>query len=207
VQGEGGVVPASPEYLRGVRQLCDEREALLIVDEVQCGLGRTGKWFAFEHAGVAPDVVTMAKALGNGVPIGACWARADVAAAFAPGDHATTFGGQPLAARAALATLAVMQREDVPSRATRAGARLAEALLKVDGVAGVRGVGLLVAAELAPGLDARAVAQRCLDRGLVVNAVTASALRLAPSLLVTDDELDEAVMIVAQACAGSGGAS
>ena len=82
-----------------MRQLCDEREALLIVDEVQTGLGRTGTWFGFEHAGVAPDVVTMAKALGNGVPIGACWARADVAAAFAPGDHATTFGGQPLAAR------------------------------------------------------------------------------------------------------------
>ena len=204
VQGEGGVVPASPEYLRGVRRLCDEREALLIVDEVQCGLGRTGKWFAFEHAGIAPDIVTMAKALGNGVPIGACWARADVAAAFAPGDHATTFGGQPLAARAALATLAVMEREDVPARAARAGARLTEALSKIDGVADVRGVGLLVAAELVPGLDAKLVAQRCLDRGLVVNAVTASAVRMAPSLLVTDDEIDAAVRIVAQACEGDG---
>ena len=205
VQGEGGVVPASPEYLRALRQLCDEREALLIVDEVQCGLGRTGKWFAFEHAGVAPDIVTMAKALGNGVPIGACWARAEVAAAFAPGDHATTFGGQPLAARAALATLTVMEREDVPARARRAGTRLAEALLKVDGVADVRGVGLLMAAELAPGLDAKAVAQGCLDAGLVVNAVTATALRLAPSLLVADDEIDAAVAIVAQACAAQGG--
>jgi predicted acetylornithine/succinylornithine family transaminase len=207
VQGEGGVVPAAPDYLRGVRQLCDEREALLIVDEVQCGLGRTGKWFAFEHAGIAPDVVTMAKALGNGVPIGACWARADVAAAFAPGDHATTFGGQPLAARAALATLAVMEREDVPARAARAGAQLTEALSKVDGVADVRGVGLLIAAELDPGLDAKAVAQGCLDAGLVVNAVTASALRFAPSLLVTDDELDEAVGIVARVCATQGGPS
>ena len=92
-------MPAPAEYLRGVRALCDEREALLIVDEVQTGLGRTGKWFGFQHAGRAPDIVTMAKALGNGVPIGACWARADVAAAFKPGDHATTFGGQPLAAR------------------------------------------------------------------------------------------------------------
>ena len=190
-----------------MRQLCDEREALLIVDEVQCGLGRTGKWFAFEHAGVAPDIVTMAKALGNGVPIGACWASVDVAAAFAPGDHATTFGGQPLAARAALATLTVMEREDVPARATRAGARLSEALLKVDGVADVRGVGLLIAAELAPGLDARVVAQGCLDAGLVVNAVTATALRLAPSLLVGDGEIDEAVAIVAQACAAQGGDS
>jgi acetylornithine/succinyldiaminopimelate/putrescine aminotransferase len=207
VQGEGGVVPASPEYLRAVRQLCDEREALLIIDEVQCGLGRTGAWFSFEHAGIRPDIVTMAKALGSGVPIGACWARADVAAAFAPGDHATTFGGQPLAARAALATLAVMEREDVPARATRAGARLSEALLKVDGVADVRGVGLLVAAELAPGLDAKAVAQGCLDAGLVVNAVTPTALRMAPSLLVTDAEIDAAVAIVAQECAATGGGS
>ncbi len=201
VQGEGGVVPASPEYLRGVRRLCDEHEALLIVDEVQCGLGRTGTWFAFEHAGIAPDVVTMAKALGNGMPIGACWARADVAAAFAPGDHATTFGGQPLAARAALATLTVMERERIPERAAKAGRRLTEALQKVDGVADVRGAGLLVAAELAPGLDAKAVAQRCLDTGLVLNAVTASALRLAPSLLVTDTQIDEGVAIIAAACA------
>jgi predicted acetylornithine/succinylornithine family transaminase len=200
VQGEGGVVPASPGYLRGVRRLCDEREALLIIDEVQCGLGRTGTWFAFEHAGISPDVVTMAKALGNGMPIGACWARADVAAAFAPGDHATTFGGQPLAARAALATLTVMEREGVPARATRAGVRLSEGLQKVQGVADVRGAGLLVAAELAPRLDAKAVAQRCLDAGLVLNAVTASALRLAPSLLVTDTEIDDAVALIASAC-------
>jgi len=200
VQGEGGVVPASPEYLQGVRRLCDEREALLIIDEVQCGLGRTGTWFAFEHAGIKPDIVTMAKALGNGVPIGACWARAEVAAAFLPGDHATTFGGQPLAARAALATLAVMEREDIPARAARAGTRLSEGLQKVDGVADVRGAGLLIAAELAPGLDAKVVAQHCLDSGLVLNAVTASALRLAPSLLVTDAEIDDAVAIVAAAC-------
>jgi predicted acetylornithine/succinylornithine family transaminase len=200
VQGEGGVVPASPEYLRGVRRLCDEREALLILDEVQCGLGRTGKWFGFEHAGIAPDIVTMAKALGNGMPIGACWARTDVAAAFAPGDHATTFGGQPLAARAALATLTVMEREQIPDVAARAGARLSEALQKVDGVADVRGAGLLIAAELAPGLDAKAVAQRCLDTGLVLNAVTGSALRFAPPLLVTDEEIDAAVALLASTC-------
>ncbi len=99
VQGEGGVNPATAEYFRGVRELCDERGILFMVDEVQCGLGRTGEWFGFQHFGVRPDVVTMAKALGNGMPIGACWARADVAAAFEPGDHATTFGGQPLADR------------------------------------------------------------------------------------------------------------
>jgi acetylornithine/succinyldiaminopimelate/putrescine aminotransferase len=198
-------VPASTEYLQAVRRLCDEREALLIVDEVQCGLGRTGRWFGFEHAGIKPDIVTMAKALGNGMPIGACWARADVASAFAPGDHATTFGGQPLAARAALATLEVMERELVPERAARAGTRLAESLQKVDGVADVRGAGLLIAAELAPGLDAKVVAQRCLDAGLVLNAVTASALRLAPPLLVTDAEIDEALAIIATACAAESG--
>ena len=120
-----------PATSQQVRRLCDEREALLIVDEVQTGLGRTGRWFGFEHAdGVRPDVVTMAKALGNGVPIGACWARADVAAAFRPGDHATTFGGQPLAAAAALAVLDVMEAEDVPARAARAGERLTKALAR-----------------------------------------------------------------------------
>ena len=199
VQGEGGVNPASTGYLHGVRELCDEREALLIIDEVQTGLGRTGRWFGFEHSGVRPDVVTMAKALGNGVPIGACWARADVAAAFAPGDHATTFGGQPLAARAALAVLDVMERERVPERAARAGTRLVESLAKLDGIAEVRGAGLLIAAELAPPRDARDVAQKCLDLGLVVNAVTPTALRFAPPLLVSDTEIDDAVARVAAA--------
>src|SRR5258705_456108 len=154
-QGEGGVIPAPEGYLAAVRALCDEREALMIVDEVQAGLGRTGKWFGFQHAdGVRPDIVTMAKALGNGVPIGACWARDEVASAFKAGDHATTFGGQPLAARAALTVLEVMEAEDVPSLATRAGERLTKALLALPGVAGVRGAGLLVGAELAPGIEA-----------------------------------------------------
>jgi len=199
VQGEGGVNPASAEYLHGVRRLCDEREALLIMDEVQTGLGRTGKWFGFEHSGVKPDIVTMAKALGNGMPIGACWAKADVAAAFAPGDHATTFGGQPLAASAALAVLEVMERENVPARAERAGARLSAALGKVDGVADVRGAGLLIAAELAAPHESKAVADRCLALGLVVNNVTPTSLRFAPSLLVSDDEIDAAVAILAEA--------
>src|SRR5690606_626876 len=112
VQGEGGVNPASVEYLRGVRRLCDERGILMMVDEVQTGLGRTGRWFGHQVADVRPDVVTMAKALGNGVPIGACWADAGIAAAFEPGDHATTYGGQPLATAAARAVLAVMEAED-----------------------------------------------------------------------------------------------
>jgi predicted acetylornithine/succinylornithine family transaminase len=198
VQGEGGVNPAPAEYLTQVRRLCDEREALLIFDEVQTGLGRTGRWFGFEHAGVQPDIVTMAKALGNGVPIGACWARADVAGAFAAGDHATTFGGQPLAVRAALAVLDVMEAESVPERAAKAGEHLAAALSELDGIAAVRGLGLLLAAELAPGIDARVVAAKCLDAGLVLNAVTPTALRLAPPLLVSDAEIDEAVTILAR---------
>jgi predicted acetylornithine/succinylornithine family transaminase len=197
VQGEGGVQPATPEYFQGVRRLCDERGLLFIVDEVQTGLGRTGEWFGFQHLGVQPDVVTMAKALGNGVPIGACWARAEVAAAFRPGDHATTFGGQPLATSAARAVLKVMRDEDVPARARAAGARLTAALEALPAVAGVRGLGLLIAAEL-EGHDAREVAARALEAGLVVNAVTPTALRLAPSLLVSDDEIDEAVRILAE---------
>jgi acetylornithine/N-succinyldiaminopimelate aminotransferase len=196
VQGEGGVQPAPHGYLEAVRRLCDEREVLLVVDEVQTGLGRTGRWFAFQESGIEPDMVTMAKALGNGMPIGACWARPQVADAFRPGDHATTFGGQPLAARAALATLEVMEAEDVPARAAAAGKRLTDALAALPGVAAVRGAGLLVAAELAAGLDAKAVADECLARGLVVNAVTTTALRLAPPLLVSDAEIAEAAALL-----------
>ncbi|MDQ1490147.1 MAG: acetylornithine/N-succinyldiaminopimelate aminotransferase, partial [Actinomycetota bacterium] len=143
----------------------------------------------------------MAKALGNGVPIGACWATAEAAAAFEPGDHATTFGGQPLAARAALTTVGIMQRENVPELSRRAGARLAEGLAATPGVVDVRGLGLLLAAELAPGTDAKVAAAACLERGLIVNAVTPTALRFEPSLLVTDAEIDEALAILGKALA------
>ena len=197
VQGEGGVNVAEAEYFRAVRALCDERGLLLMVDEVQTGLGRTGRWFGHQHFDVVPDVVTMAKALGNGVPIGACWARADVADVFQPGDHATTYGGQPLAASAARAVLAVMEAEDVPARARSAGAHLTERLLALDAVTEVRGLGLLLAAEL-DGRDARQVAADCLAAGLVVNGVTPTALRFAPPLLVTHDEIDEAVSILSE---------
>jgi predicted acetylornithine/succinylornithine family transaminase len=200
VQGEGGVNPATSEYFAGVRRICDERGILFMVDEVQTGLGRTGRWFGHQHFGVVPDVVTMAKALGNGVPIGACWARADVAAAFEPGDHATTFGGQPLATAAARAVLATMEAEDVPALAERAGARLTKVLEALDGVAEVRGLGLLIAAEL-DGIDARAAVAEALQGGLIANAVTPSAIRLAPSLLVTDDEIDRAGEILGTALA------
>jgi len=200
VQGEGGVNPATSDYFTGVRRLCDERGILFMVDEVQTGLGRTGAWFAHQHFGVVPDVVSMAKALGNGMPIGACWARAEVAATFEPGDHATTFGGQPLATAAARAVLAIMEAEDVPTRAAAAGARLTHALRSVQGVGATRGLGLLLAVEL-EGVASRPVADAALSRGLIVNAITPTALRLAPSLLVSDDEIDEAVTVIASAIA------
>jgi predicted acetylornithine/succinylornithine family transaminase len=198
VQGEGGVNPATRDYFQGVRALCDERNILFMVDEVQAGLGRTGRWFGHQHFDVTPDVVTMAKALGNGVPVGACWARAEVARAFEPGDHATTYGGQPLATAAARAVLAEMQRLDVPALAEKAGARITDALLGLEGVTAVRGLGLLLAVELADGIDAKVVAATCLDEGLVLNAVTPTALRLAPPLTVNDAEIDEAVAILAR---------
>ena len=196
VQGEGGVNPATVDYFMGVRRLCDERDLLFMVDEVQTGLGRTGAWFGFQHFDVMPDVVTMAKALGNGMPIGACWANREVAGVFEPGDHATTFGGQPLAAAAARAVLKIMERVDAPALAARAGERLTSRLREIDGIAGVRGPGLLIAAELERNLDSRRVASASLDAGLVVNAVTPTALRFAPPLTVSDDEIDEAAVIL-----------
>jgi acetylornithine/succinyldiaminopimelate/putrescine aminotransferase len=167
-----------------------------MLDEVQTGLGRTGKWFGFQHYDVLPDVVTMAKALGNGVPIGACWARDDVARAFEPGDHATTFGGQPLVTATARAVLGEMERIDAPQRARQAGQHLMDALRELDGVADVRGLGLLIAAQLDEGRDARQVTNDCLGAGLVVNAVTPTALRFAPPFTVTEGEIEEAVAIL-----------
>jgi len=199
VQGEGGVNPAGLEYFRGVRRLCDERGILFIVDEVQTGLARTGRWFGFQHFGVVPDVVTMAKALGNGVPIGACWAKPEIADVFRPGDHATTFGGQPLATAAARAVLATMETERVPERAAAASRKLVGALTEIDGVVAVRGLGLLLAVELAPGLPSAEVADVLMGAGAIVNAVTPTALRLAPSLLITDEEIDAAVTLIAAA--------
>ncbi len=195
VQGEGGVWPAGEEYFQGVRALCDQRGILFIVDEVQAGLGRTGRWWGFEHYGAQPDVVTVAKALGNGVPIGACWARDDVASAFSPGDHASTFGGQPLAAAAARATLATMEELDAPVLAKARGDYLEKRLMALEGVSSVRGLGLLLGAELAQE-NADVVAALCLQQGLIVNAVTASALRLEPPLTISEEEIDEGVGIL-----------
>ena len=206
VQGEGGVNPATVEYFRGVRQLCDERNLLFLVDEVQTGFARTGEWFGFQHFGVQPDVVSLAKALGNGFPIGACWARREVAAAFVPGDHATTYGGTPLATAAARAVLDEMKRIDAPRLARERAAELTAKLLALPGVTGVRGLGLLLAVELADERAAKPVADELLARGLVVNAVTASALRLAPPLTVSSAEIDEAVALIGAVLASSVGA-
>jgi acetylornithine/N-succinyldiaminopimelate aminotransferase len=201
VQGEGGVFPATAEYVQGVRRLCDERGVLLIVDEIQTGLGRTGRWFGFEHFGVQPDVVTLAKALGNGVPIGACWARREIAAAFEPGDHGSTFGGTAIATAAAEAVLTEMGRIDAPNMARLAGQKLTAALSATSGVKEVRGLGLLLAAEL-DGHDAKAVNATLLERGLVANAVTPTAVRFAPPLTVSDAEIDQAMAVFAGALSG-----
>jgi predicted acetylornithine/succinylornithine family transaminase len=201
IMGEAGVVVPSSDYLVGLRQLCTDRNILLMVDEVQTGLGRTGQWFGFQHLGIEPDVVTMAKALGNGMPVGACWARGEVAAAFVPGDHGSTFGGQPLAMAAARATLATLEAEDAPGRARSAGARLRAGLAALAGVASVRGEGLLLAAVLTADVAVEACA-RALRSGLVINAPRPDALRFAPSLLVSEAEIDEAVAIVARVLDG-----
>ena len=202
VQGEGGVVPAGDGYLQSVRRVCDERGILLVMDEIQTGLARTGRWFGYQHAGVQPDIVTMAKALGNGVPVGAVWARPDVAAAFVPGDHGSTFAGQPLALAAVRAVLSQMQAMDAPAAAARLGAALRDRLLEIDGISSVRGRGLLLAAELSEearaGRSAKDVASACLDGGLVVNGVTPTALRLAPPFVVSEEQIAAGCSILAE---------
>ncbi len=199
IQGEGGVNPVDPEYLRAVRALCDEVGALLILDEVQAGFARTGEWFGFEHAGIVPDVVTMAKAMGNGMPVGACWARLDVASVFQPGDHGSTYSGTALATAAVSAVIDEMRRIDARSLARTQGAKLTEALLELPQVESVRGAGLMLGAGLAEGIDAPAVYRAALDRGLICNAVNASTLRFLPPLTVTDGELEEAISILTAA--------
>ena len=204
VQGEGGINPATPEYLKAARELCDDRGILLIFDEVQTGLGRTGRWFGFQHSGVTPDVVTLAKALGGGLPIGACVAREDVAAAFRPGDHATTFGGGPVPCAAALAVLDAISAEGLVENSAVMGERLVVRLRdRVETnpvVKDVRGVGLLVGVELA-GEFSRDVVDACRDRGLLVNNVRPDMVRLSPPLTVSEAEVDRAATILADVLA------
>ena len=210
LQGEGGINPAEEGFLRDIRRLCDERGLLLVMDEVQTGLGRTGAWFGFHHAGIRADVVTVAKALGNGIPIGAVWATTEVAAAFGPGDHGSTFAGQPVAAAAAREVLRVMEEIDAPRLARERGVELTGLLEELPGISSVRGQGLLLGAELAPGVlaerTAPQVALACLDAGLVVNGITPTALRMAPPLTVSSAELVEGTEILGEVlAAGSAG--
>jgi predicted acetylornithine/succinylornithine family transaminase len=202
VQGEGGVVPATVAYLRAVRSLCDERGLLLIMDEVQTGFARTGEWFGFQHSGVIPDVVTMAKAMGNGFPVGAVWAKREVAAVFQPGDHGSTYSGTAIATAAVNAVIDEMRRIDAPALARARGAELTAALRGLPGVVHVRGEGLLLAVELAPGIDAKSVYLSALAAGLVTNAVSATALRLAPPLTVSSSEITEAAEILGSVLKG-----
>jgi acetylornithine/N-succinyldiaminopimelate aminotransferase len=189
VMGEIGVIPAQPGYLAGVRRWCDEHNLLLILDEIQTGLGRTGRWFAHQHHGITPDVMTLAKGLGGGVPIGACLAapRADV---FEPGDHGSTFGGNPLACVAALTVLMVIERDGLVGHAAEMGEML-QSVLAGLGAKNVRGLGLMQAIEFAEP-RAKAFQQACLESGLIVNAVDDNSVRLVPPLIISAAEIDQA---------------
>ena len=189
VMGEIGVIPAQPGYIAGVRKWCDEHNLLLILDEIQTGLGRTGRWFAHQHHGITPDVMTLAKGLGGGVPIGACLAapRADV---FEPGDHGSTFGGNPLACAAALTVLTVIERDGLVGHAAEMGEML-HGVLAGLGAKNVRGLGLMQAVEFAEP-RAKAFQQACLESGLIVNAVDDNSVRLVPPLIISAAEIDQA---------------
>jgi acetylornithine/N-succinyldiaminopimelate aminotransferase len=201
LQGEGGVVPAPAGYLQGVREICDEAGILMMVDEIQTGFARTGAWFGFEHSGVRPDVVTLAKAMGNGMPIGACWARHDVADAFQPGDHGSTYSGTALATAAVVAVIDEMHRLDAPNLARNGENLIRTHFGAVAGVASIRGAGLLLGIELDPGIASADVVAQARNRGLILNAVTPTALRCAPPLTVSENEIVEAAQILAAAIA------
>ena len=190
VQGEGGINVAHPDYLRGLRAICDRRNWLLMLDEVQCGLGRTGKWFAHQHAGIEADVMTLAKGLGSGVPIGACLAGRTASGLFKPGAHGSTFGGNPLACRAALTTLRVIEDDGLVARAEALGnlirSRLTEGLAAVAGVVGVRGIGLMIGVAL--DRPCGPVVAKGLERGVLINVTADQVVRLLPPLVMSDEE-------------------
>ena len=188
LQGEGGIYVADPDYVRFLRRICDERNWLLMIDEVQSGLGRTGKWFAFQHAGIAPDVITLAKGIASGVPLGACVAARRAAGVFKPGTHGSTFGGGPLACAAALATFDAIAEEGLLDRASRVGeairAGFRDALAGVKGVVDVRGMGLMIGIELdRPCGD---LVKQALAAGILINVTADRVIRLLPPLVFTD---------------------
>ncbi len=198
IQGEGGVNPATPEYLRGVRALCDEHGLLLILDEVQCGLGRSGRLFAYERYGITPDMMTLAKALGGGFPIGALLATEEAASGFAPGDHASTFGGNPLACAAALAAVHTIIEDSLPEHAERMGTYFTGRLRELQGgyhfVKEVRGKGLMIGMELT--VKGAGIVNRCRERGLLINCIGEHTLRFVPPLVVTKEDIDAALEIL-----------
>jgi len=194
VQGEGGVHAASAGYLQALRQLCDEHDWLMMVDEVQTGLGRTGSWFGFQRAGIVPDVITLAKALGNGFPIGACLARGAAAELFSPGQHASTFGGNPLACRVGCTVLDIMEREHIPQRAATLGRRLLAALQEALGnhpnVVAVRGLGLMVGIELDRNC-AELVGRARDEQHLLITVTRGTTIRLLPPLICDEAQIDD----------------
>lgn len=199
VQGEGGVLPGEPAFIQGVRALCDQHGLLMMVDEVQCGLGRTGKLFAYQHFGIEPDVMSLAKALGGGVPIGALLAKDEVAAAFQPGDHASTFGGNPLVTAAGLASLSVILEEHLPEQAAEMGAYLRAKLEGLKETCGtikeIRGLGLMLGMEMEN--EVAAVVKECMARGLLLLGAGPKVLRFVPPLNVTKEDVDKAMAILA----------
>jgi acetylornithine aminotransferase len=192
IQGEGGIQPARAEYLRAVRALCDARGWLMMVDEVQCGTGRTGRWFAHQWAGIVPDVMPLAKGLASGIPVGAVVARGAAAEVFGPGNHGTTFGGNPLAMRAGLTTLEVMEADGLLAHAQAMGTLIVDGLRRelagVDGVVEVRGSGLMIGIELAR--PCPQVVARGLAAGLVVNVTADSVVRLLPPLILSREQAE-----------------
>jgi predicted acetylornithine/succinylornithine family transaminase len=199
IQGEGGIHPLSTEFLQLARSLADEFRAILIFDEVQCGFGRTGHWWAFEGAGVKPDVFTSAKALGGGFPIGACIARGDAADVFTPGDHASTYGGNPLGASASLAAIETIENEHLLDNAKEMGEYLRKKLQDVLGscIKEIRGQGLMVGIELSKPI-ARGVLMSALEEGLIINAIGDSVIRMLPPFIVSKDDIDKAISILSE---------
>ncbi|SFM08182.1 aspartate aminotransferase family protein [Variovorax sp. OV329] len=199
IQGEGGIHPMRVEYLKQVRQLCDERDWLMMIDEVQCGMGRTGKWFAHQWAGIKPDVMPLAKGLGSGVPIGAVVAGPKAANIFGPGNHGTTFGGNPLAMRAGIETIRIMEEHKLLENADKVGTHLKESLQRefagLPGVKEVRGQGLMLGIEL--DRPCGVILQRACDAGLLLSVTADSVIRLVPPLILNQAEADEIVAILA----------
>lgn len=197
-QGEGGVNVPEASYLQGLRHLCDQNGWLLMLDEVQCGIGRSGSWFAFQHSGIMPDVITLAKGLGSGVPIGACLAKGTAAEIFRPGNHASTFGGNPLACSAALATLKVIEEEDLLRNAMETG-DLMRSLLRAElgglpDVRQIRGQGLMIGIELSR--PCGELVMEALKKGLLINVTSDKVVRLLPPLVIRRDEAEEVVRML-----------